>query len=74
MMPEQDHEPLYMGSNGTEYTREEITVLEAKGCPECGEPLDSGCWIPTMTCNLECDEDCGFSIEYPYEEVTLGPI
>lgn len=66
MMPDQDHPTLYMGSNGTEYTREEIDALEENGCPDCGEQMDSGCWIPTMTCNLECE--CGFSIEYPYDE------
>lgn len=69
MNPTADHPPLYMGSNGTEYSREEIDELERKGCPVCGEELDSGCWIPTMTANLECI-NCDFSIEYPYEEET----
>jgi len=61
---EQPEEPLFMGSNGVEYTWDEIEAWDSK-CPVDGAEMDHGTWIPTLMDDYYCS-DCQFTIEYPH--------
>ena len=53
-----------MGSNGVEYTWDEIEAWDSK-CPVDGAEMDHGTWIPTLMDDYYCS-DCQFTIEYPH--------
>lgn len=40
-------------------------ALESGDCPNCGEGMDHGTWIPDMTSDYECPNG-DFSITYPH--------